>query len=134
MAALVWVVFMFQVIAGRLFWYSLIWWFDMPMHFFGGVFLALLIVWIFLKIRPVLCIRPSPGTLLVLALSVLVVGVLWEVFELALNIYVTFDRINLYDSASDLFFDLAGGMIGIVYALRKAPRLVSDMENKNTGV
>ena len=134
MVALVWVVFFLNFVAVKLFLYSLVWWFDMPMHFLGGMFLAILSVWLCLRSALSAEIRKHGYFLLIIGFSVLCIGIFWELFELGTNIFITFDRINIRDTASDLFFDLSGGMIGIAYALRKMPRPAVFVENKNTAV
>ncbi len=121
---MVWVIFFFNFVAGKFFLYSLIWWFDMPMHFLGGVFLALLGVLLFLRFDLVSRFKTGGRFLLLIGVFVLCVGIVWELFEIGMNIFITFDHLNVFDTVSDLFFDLCGGMIGLIYALRKMPKFV----------
>ena len=42
-------IFFLNFVAGKLYWYSSIWWFDILMHFLGGFWLGLLFLWVFYK-------------------------------------------------------------------------------------
>lgn len=92
-------------IATSLYWHF--WWFDMPMHFFGGSIVALglftladlswpLPRWLF---------RPIP-----FLSSVLLIALLWEVFELWAGIPIEADYI--LDTSIDLLLGLTGGFLG----------------------
>lgn len=51
-------------------------------------------------------------------ISVLIVGILWEVFELSVEKLIQFaDLVSLRDSVSDIFYDLAGGILGALIGL-----------------
>lgn len=39
------VILIFQVVAEHFYWYWRIWWFDMPMHFAGGLWVGLSVLW-----------------------------------------------------------------------------------------
>jgi hypothetical protein len=39
-------IFIFNLGAMKLYWYQSIWWFDMPMHFIGGVVIVFLLVYL----------------------------------------------------------------------------------------
>lgn len=90
-------------------WYSLLWWFDMPMHFLGGLWLSLISIWIFplkdLSLKSVFKIISI----------VFVVGVLWEVFEIVVNESIAQNPFDKLDTISDIAFDLAGGFTGVLY-------------------
>lgn len=119
------------------YWYWTIWWFDMPMHFFGGVWLAMAFLLLNSKFK-ILMVRPrSPSipsrveglngssilqlfdyliavfiTLSFVALG----GILWEFFEFFYDLlissrgYAGFAQLGAADTVSDLFFDLFGGL------------------------
>jgi hypothetical protein len=87
-------------------WYFSVWWFDMPMHFFGGVFIGLIAL-AFQPKKPIInCI-----------ISVLIIGVLWEIFESEVNFFTLSPQNPLLDTFSDLAFDLAGGLSASLYFL-----------------
>ena len=99
------VLFIFSILllnylAMKFYWYSSIWYFDMPMHFLGGVWLGLALLW-FLKIKEI-----SLMLIFKMILGVLIIGVLWEIFEIILNNYTTQSPFNSLDTISDIFFDV----------------------------
>ncbi len=110
LSSLVIFIFFLNFIASRLYWYSSIWWFDMPMHFLGGAFLALAYLYIF---------SPVKFSIWKLLLAVLLVGVGWEVFEIAVDEAVAKNGIALLDILSDLCFDLVGGAAASLYYLKR---------------
>lgn len=108
LAYLILFIFIVNTLAMKLHWYSLIWFFDMPMHFAGGFFLALLTIWILERGK----VRIS---FLKIFFGVLIVGIGWELFEL-----ITFEStleisLNSLDTLSDICFDLAGGLTAIIW-------------------
>ena len=44
---LIFVIFFINYLAMTFHWYSSIWWFDMPMHFMGGLWLGLIFILLF---------------------------------------------------------------------------------------
>ena len=94
-------------------WYFSIWWSDMPMHFLGGFWLGLVFLW-FLKPKDL-----SFKVILKIILGVLIIGVLWEIFEVILNRATLQDPFNTLDTLSDICFDLAGGFISIFYFAKR---------------
>lgn len=96
-------------------WYYLFWYFDMPMHFLGGVVVMYLLIYIFYSR---ISVQKSSNLFYLLA-GVLIVGLGWEVFEyFLLNVYAG-QPFNIIDSTSDIFFDLAGGIWGLLYIRKK---------------
>lgn len=93
------------------YWYSTIWWFDMPMHFTGGYFVAISIVYLLFKIRK----EKQLPTYLKLFLLVFAVGFLWEVYEFVVDAYFNTHTIVLMDSFSDLCFDMAGAITAFFF-------------------
>ena len=113
-------VFFLNVIAMKFYWYSSIWWLDMPMHIFGGVFVGLLYFLIFsvrnFSVRDVWKILGW----------ILLIGLGWEFFELFAVNHLMESPFILLDTLSDLFFDLAGGSVAIIYFQK---RIVIKKEN-----
>ena len=90
-----------------------IWWLDIPLHFFGGVWVGLFFLYVFYQKNYLL--KDVAGVLL----CVLCIGIFWEVFE-----YIVFNRIggdsfNLTDTLSDIGFDILGGFCAILYLWKK---------------
>lgn len=85
----------------------------MPMHFLGGLWVSLTIIWLF-SIQSL-----SLRSTLYIVLGILLVGVLWEFFELYFINHVAQNPFNITDTLSDIFFDLAGGFLAILYFFKK---------------
>jgi hypothetical protein len=97
----------------KFYWYSSIWYFDMPMHFLGGIWLGLISIYLFpLK-------NYSLKSIFKIFFIVLLVGVAWEVFEILVNRLTIQDSFNTLDTISDICFDSAGGLFAIFYFLKK---------------
>jgi hypothetical protein len=106
-------IFLVNSAANTFYWYSSIWWFDMPMHFLGGFWIGLAMFWFLGRAEP------SLGLILKGLLAVLVVGVGWEVFEIAVNSSLAQTPLSPLDIISDIFFDLAGGSLAVLYFFKR---------------
>lgn len=111
---LVVVIFLVNLAAMKFFWYSSIWWFDMPMHFAGGVFLGLVALASYARAKGME--NPAMKAFIVVLMATLVFGVGWEIFEFGIDTFITFSPHNLLDTVSDICFDLAGAFTGLAYA------------------
>jgi hypothetical protein len=116
-ALLIFIIFGVNVIAGKFYWYSTIWWFDMPMHFLGGIWLGLASVWVYFFRRKGDMPRITVSKIVRIALvTSLVVGFGWELYEYAVQMIIPGAEIaSPLDSLSDLFFDTAGGLVAALY-------------------
>lgn len=102
-------IFVVNYMAMKFYWYSLLWWFDMPMHFLGGFWAGLMVAYVY---------PPKDiafKTVLRFILAVLTIGILWEIFEILVAKYITGQPFNTLDTLSDIFFDVAGGFLSIIY-------------------
>lgn len=96
-------------LAMKYLWYVIIPWFDMPMHYLGGVWAGMLSL--FFAITYIVPRYPALSrvhrALLVMA-SVLIIGLGWELFEFILGkvTYINFG--DFADTISDLLFDMLG--------------------------
>jgi len=92
-----------------------LWWVDMILHFLGGLCVAFFVLWLVswksdLK-------NWSRGKILFVAfLGALLVGVLWEVYELYFGITFLSDGARYFaDTAKDLTMDCVGGISGFLW-------------------
>lgn len=92
--------------------YYSVWWIDMVMHFLGGLWVGLFFLYVFYTREW------FSNKVLAVILSVLLIGLLWEVFELFIGI-IAKESFSPSDTLSDLFFDMAGGALAVFYFLRK---------------
>ncbi len=104
----------------RFYWYSSIWYLDMPMHFLGGFWLGLAAIYLFLFGNQ------SFKSILGIFLIILIVGVGWEMFEILVDKFITYDLSNSLDTVSDILFDLAGGLSAVFYFFKQT---ISIKEN-----
>jgi hypothetical protein len=93
--------------------YWTITWYDIPMHFFGGVWVALAALWVpemplADRLRKgMFCLFPSTGSILA---SVIAVGIAWEVYEVVFGIADVRMAGYAFDTALDLVMDTLGGL------------------------
>ena len=112
-------IFLINFLAMRFHWYSAVWWFDMPMHFAGGVFIFLLTFYLLSKYEKQEIFKDNLIKKLALSLiSVLIIGILWEFFEQIVSLSILERPIILLDSLSDMCFDMAGGSFIGLYLFR----------------
>ena len=111
--SLIFGIFLVNFMANKFYWYSSIWYFDMIMHFLGGLWIGLASIYLF-KISD-----KSVNTIFRVMLSVLLVGIAWEIYEIAVNDVLAQNTFNYLDTISDIFFDLGGGSTAILYFFTK---------------
>lgn len=101
-------IFILNFIAGKLYWYSSIWWFDILMHFLGGFWLGLVFLWFLYNDlhKPQL----SKDNFIKLILGVLFVGFGWEIYEIIVNDLLAKNTFDLFDTSLDMICDLTGGI------------------------
>ena len=115
--------FLFNTLGVWLSLYSMIWWYDMPMHFAGGLFTALLIFVFLLRFSKFANLGNLKSILIVLFLT-LIIGLLWEGYEIVFDIIAGRKHIFI-DSLSDIFFDFAGGIQACFIYMRHKNKLTS---------
>ncbi len=109
LASLVIFISLINFLAIKFHWYYSIWWFDMPMHFLGGMWVGLFHIW-YLIHREL-----SAKEIGQVILGVFIVAFAWEAFEFILNAQTVKNAFDLRDTVSDLFFGLSGGFTAIFY-------------------
>lgn len=105
-------------------WYYLVPWLDIPMHFFGGFFVALLFIWLRQIAPNIFGGNSFLGDIIVVLGFVALIGVLWEFFEFsfdylvsARNLGLARSQMGIADTMGDLFFDLLGGLCAYIGSL-----------------
>lgn len=122
-AELIFFIFIANSLAMKFYWYSTIWWYDMPMHFLGGFFVALLGLWIYFFSGKKIKNSNAKTVVLISFFTVLVIGILWEVFEFGIDTIITFMPHNRLDTLSDIFYDISGSFAGALYFLKRYLKL-----------
>jgi VanZ family protein len=118
---LVFSIFVLNYLAMEFHWYSSVWYFDMSMHFLGGLWLGLISIYLFSLENT------SFHSILKIFFMVLFIGIGWEIFEILIDKFITQNSFNFADTISDLFFDFIGGFFALLYLLKK---IMSIKENK----
>lgn len=96
-----------HVVALQLFLYWHYWWFDLPMHFIGGAVVAL---GLFTLHDLQLVIPERYLALIPVLLLVLLIAMVWEVYELFIGVPIEGDYVS--DTLIDLVMGLSGGALG----------------------
>ena len=106
---------LYNAIAIKLHLYWITNWLDSPSHLLGG-FVSILILSTALSFLNFKKIKPNSTPFLFL--GVLVVGILWEIFEV--KYHITFPGLPGYwpDTLSDIFFDLLGATLAYYYLIK----------------
>lgn len=106
--------------ANHFYWYSAMWWFDIPMHIIGGMFLGLFAGALFFKkIRGL----SNKEVLVIILLFVLIVGLSWELFEYVVQAFIKGATLaSVPDSIKDMVMDLLGGLFTSFFVLRAIKR------------
>lgn len=87
------------------------WWFDILMHFLGGLWVALVSLWgVGVINRRVAQALTRKQIFLLSVVSAIAVGVGWELFEYLSGMFVEQDGI-LLDTIIDLIMDTIGGIV-----------------------
>ena len=107
--ALVFFILILNYAAMKFHWYYSLPWFDMLMHFLGGLWLGLAFVWLY----------PAGTSYLKIIAGVLLVGIFWEIFELIVNNYFPNEPLDWGDTLSDLSFDMLGGGVAVFYLINQ---------------
>ncbi|MGI9118480.1 MAG: hypothetical protein ACR2IQ_02940 [Minisyncoccia bacterium] len=107
------------------YWYSTIWFFDMPMHFIGGYFICIALMYVTGyrlhatgykgEDKDVIKKNNHKYFYLKLILLTFIIGLLWEVYEYVVDLYFGNHLVVLIDSFSDLCFDTAGAITALFF-------------------
>ena len=127
-------VMVFHFFALRNSWYWTYKLLDIPVHIVGGFGIALMALWISLKIRHIDNILGyKKKALLVMLVTVLIFAVCWEIYELIFKITSLHNIGYWKDSLSDVFDGLVGGIIAFLYFTKnkKTKCLVVDIKHAN---
>jgi hypothetical protein len=91
----------------RLYYWS-IFWYDIPMHFFGGVWVALAALWVS-EMPFAGCIKARVSRRSIVSV-VIAVGVVWEIYEVAFGIMDMHMAGYAFDTVKDLIMDTLGAL------------------------
>ena len=108
-------------------------WLDMLMHFLGGVWIGLSVLWIYYLSGKFKNIpedhRKATYVYFLAGIVALVIGIFWEIFEFNLIFFITFDEFNgFYDTAGDIILAVIGALLATRYFVGK--EYYKKQENK----
>ena len=97
-------------------------WIDVPLHFFGGFFVAMFFV-SFLR-RAIAAERSVTNDMIIVLGASLLIGVAWEVFEYSStrilpSYFSIFRGGNLFDTLKDLVIDILGSFLAFLFFKRR---------------
>jgi hypothetical protein len=99
--------------------FATIWWYDIPLHFLGGLWVSFSGVYIYLFSNFFSKPKTTKKTLFYSAfLTVLLLGIMWEIFEYCTGLSVRWYYSNELDTIKDIFMDLLGAILAYVYVSR----------------
>ena len=103
-------------------WYEMFWWFDIPMHFLGGVAAAISSYYVLQDFgsRNLFAMQSVPLKILTLLAFTSLAAVSWEFFEFSLDRYVSTEmQPGILDTIKDLAMGLTGGgLVALFTALK----------------
>lgn len=99
----------------ELYLYWSVWWYDIPMHFMGGLWVSLVVAWAY-AFRVDINQKKFGSYVWVVIGGTLLVGIVWELYELCIDATSLADGIHyVTDTTSDIIMDIAGGIVGALY-------------------
>lgn len=122
LALLVWGLIGIHFLALQFFLYWILPWFDLLTHFWGGLFVGLLLLWLAYQsgyriatLRMVGTFSTKRALVLVIA-GMLVIGMLWEIYEYVARLYLgnPLEANYWFDTSIDMVMDVVGALVGFV--------------------
>ncbi len=99
-----------NLLATLLHWYGILWWLDMPAHFFGGVsVLYLCAIFLLSQLKRGMT---QENLIFWSASGAMGIGIAWEILQYGLFIYSGAKEPIFLDVLSDIGFDFAGVLYG----------------------
>lgn len=113
-------IFIFDFVGLAYDWYHTLWWFDIPMHIAGGAWVALAATYFLGRYYFSVNRASGPIKILLTLVSVMTIGILWEIFEYFLDVFV-FGKYTLAtvpkEIRTDSFYDLINDFLGAALVL-----------------
>jgi hypothetical protein len=113
--AMFWVLFIVGVmnaIAYKLYLFWTVIWFDMVMHFLGGLFVALFFFWALSLFKSQLSYTER---LILGVVFTLLIGLVWEYFELIIQVTDLLSSEYWNDTGMDIVMDTLGALVGVFF-------------------
>ncbi len=102
-------------------------WFDILLHFLGGVLIALIFLPLYIFLNKKNKKFRSKMFLILLSVSFAgIIGVFWEIFEFCAGIVPT--QNYALDMSLDIFMDIIGGILGSFFVLYLKDKYLRDVK------
>jgi hypothetical protein len=89
------------------------------MHFTGGVWISLMLLWFYFHSGYVKAPEYGTASLLLVGFALTIAfGLVWEVYEYVFGTIVSPEG-YFVDTATDLMMDIAGSLLGVLYFLKR---------------
>jgi hypothetical protein len=100
-----------HIYAGEKYLYFLYWWFDIVMHFLGGVWVGVTFLWLYFFSRFFGQQAFQKGKVFKVAIiSFVIVGLSWEIFEVFIGVPI-YEPNYIFDTVSDLIVGTLGVLV-----------------------
>ncbi|MBU3969115.1 hypothetical protein KJ991_02815 [Patescibacteria group bacterium] len=113
-----------NIYAGRYFWYWRFWWFDLAMHFMGGIAVALVLLYFY----GVFNLKEKIKLISLILFSTFTIAVSWEIMEFLIDANL-FGKNYFFDTLTDIFIGLIGALI--VFFMSNKIGIVNSREETN---
>ncbi len=107
---LLYVIFALHLTALYFHWYWIFWWYDILLHFLGGLWLGGTALWFLKYVRNKDIFNNIFSRYVYPIIFVTFIGIAWEVFEFSLDTFIIFQTNDIVDTISDLGMDVVGGL------------------------
>ena len=108
LAALLYAILALHLLALYFYWYWMFWWYDILLHFLGGLWLGGTTLWFLQYVRKEPIGRAAQY--IIPTIAVLIIGLGWELFEFSLDTFIIFRTNDIIDTMSDLGMDVVGSL------------------------
>ena len=120
LAALIIFIWAVNTLANQFHLYFFLWWFDIPMHIMGGLWVALTSMVIYYHLGWIHRHDRSLSFVVTAMLATtLVIGIFWEVFEFSVEHFVKLNDNGVFDTLKDLLDDMIGAALASVIFIKR---------------
>ena len=100
-------------------WYLYFWWFDVVLHFLGGIWIGGMTLWFYFLTGTKKNVTTNVHVFVIAGITVLIIGVAWEIFQIVIFTGVIDEDGYMFDTISDLILDTLGGLTAAGYFVWK---------------
>ena len=102
-------------------WYMKFFWFDMVTHTLGGMWVGSVALWLFVSIDEKEKLFDVKQIFFISLAAVICVGLLWEIYEVGVDMLTNSLSYDFIDGLSDIFFDILGASLVATHVMLFRP-------------